>query len=1763
MTDRAYSVLLSEDDGGLAEALRGLLPSIPHVRYELVWHPGENPATATPSDIYLVKEDRLGELSPLQQRKAIALVDRVEAGLAALEAGAGDYWLRDRLDLGSLEKSLRLLRSRDRNHLYETIFGDLAETVLVTDNEGNLLWVCPNVARIFGYTAEEVMSMKTVGGLLPKNLFDFEDLAKNGELCHLGCSIFDRSGVKHWLIVQVKQLEGDRLSYICRDITEQQKAQQEIDALHQNLERRVRHRTAQLQRLNNTLTREIRHRKQMEAARLESEAKFRGIVECAGVGIGQTNFEGRWIFVNRKLADFLGYAPAELQQTTWQALTHPDDLAADLQWVRQLYAGQIDRYSLEKRFLRRDGTVVWAQIFMTLLRDAAGNPASYIGVFEDINDRKQVEAALQEREREFRTLAENFPDVISRFDRQLRHVYVSPTIERLTGLPVETFIGKTNRELKMPESLVTQWEQSIETVFETQQTQEIEFAWPSPDRVRFFQSRLVPEYDEDGSVRFVMSVTTDISDRKQAEAAIEQLAERLIAVINTVDEGITLSDRQGSFVIFNPPMQEMTGYSLEEANRCQNFLKLLYPEPQAFQEAEAHLDLVVQNGQSRNRETQIRAKDGTRKTLLVSTTVMQFDDREWFLSAYRDISDRKATTEALERERNRLAEAQKLAHVGSWEYDFLTRELSWSEETFRIFGFDPQRHREPTLDEHLQQFQEAHLDRWRAEIHRGLHERRSFDLEISVWRPDGNLRHIYVKGHPIYADDGEPMRLFGTVLDITDRKRYEEKLEESKRFVERIADASPQLLYIFDLEGRRCTYVNQQSLSVLGYAPEVVLERGYDLLRNCVRGEDLPALTPLCDRLQHLQEGEVLEWTFQIQHRDGGDRWLRSRNVAYSHDDSGVTRAILGTATDITEHQQAQLELRRSEARLQTIINSTSDSIVIVDRQGIVQFANPSAARLFGRPLSRLVGLEFGQPIVVGSASELHVIRPGGNLGIAEMNVAETHWDGEAVYVVSLRDITERRQAEEALRDSETKFRQMAENIQDVFWLFAPQTGELLYVSPAYESIWQRSLEELYAMPQSWLDTVYPEDLDRVRLSLALESQGQCGRCEYRIVRPNGELRWIASRTFPIYNERGEVVRTAGVAEDVTDRKRTEAELEGYRTQLEALVAQRTAQLQAANHRLQEEVAQRRQAQARLHFQARLLDVVEHAVIATDLSGAIVYWNRFAERLYGWSLEEVKGCNPNDIISTSDSRDRGQELMERLNRGESWSGEFMVKRRNGREFPALVTTSPIFNEDGKLVGVVGVSIDISERKQAEEALKQTNAELGIVVEQQTRDLAEAIEQLQGELVKRKQAETAFRSQVERERLLAQVQERIRQSLDLDEILETTVAEVQQLLDADRVTVYRHVGNGGFEVVHESRQRNVSSVLGQTIEVAEDGFTPLMQDGRCCNNLFVPVFAVSDPHCRPATEAVWGILCVQQCRRTAAIEPTPFRPWSHADRELLQQVGDRLSIALYQGQLLENEVRYARELARSNRELEQFAYIASHDLQEPLRAVMGFAELLEAEYRDRLDGEALEYLDFIIDGARRMQQLVRDLLAFSRVGTRGKAFALTDCNLVFDRVLSNLHAAIADSQADIERDDLPRIWADESQMVQLFQNLIGNAIKFRGDRTPQIRVTVRLLSDSWEFCVRDNGIGIEPKFFDRVFEVFQRLHTRRQYPGTGIGLAICKKIVERHGGEIWLESSLGEGSAFFFTWRCNPVTPNRVGESATKDGFYPSPPDRLS
>ncbi|MBW4452851.1 MAG: GAF domain-containing protein [Nostoc indistinguendum CM1-VF10] len=462
--------------------------------------------------------------------------------------------------------------------------------------------------------------------------------------------------------------------------------------------------------------------------------------------------------------------------------------------------------------------------------------------------------------------------------------------------------------------------------------------------------------------------------------------------------------------------------------------------------------------------------------------------------------------------------------------------------------------------------------------------------------------------------------------------------------------------------------------------------------------------------------------------------------------------------------------------------------------------------------------------------------------------------------------------------------------------------------------------------------------------------------------------------------------------------------------------------------------------------------------------------------------------------------------------------EYRVQCQDGSYKWILDRGQALWDASGDIVRMVGSYTDITDRKQADEELKRQN----------------------------------LRSQ-----LFAEITLKIRESLQIDEILQTTVTEVQKLLQADRVLIFQIEPDGSGTVVQEAVLPGWPVILGRNIfdpcfkeeyiERYRQGRVSAMEDVETahiqpCHREFLQQFAIKANLVVPilVRDSIWGLLLAHQCAAP--------RRWNNFETELLKQLANQIGIALSQAQLLEKESQQSRELARSNAELEQFAYVASHDLQEPLRMVTSYLQLLERRYKNQLDTNADQFINYAVDGARRMQTLINDLLNYSRVSTRGQPFVRVNCSIVLEQAIANLQIAIADSQAIVTHDPLPEVMADVTQLIQVFQNLIGNAIKFCRHQQPQIHIGVAKPNanpdgeslnvipsvDEWLFWVRDNGIGLESQYAERIFIIFQRLHGRDKYPGTGIGLAICKKIIERHGGRIWVESKLGEGSTFYFT-----------------------------
>ena len=533
------------------------------------------------------------------------------------------------------------------------------------------------------------------------------------------------------------------------------------------------------------------------------------------------------------------------------------------------------------------------------------------------------------------------------------------------------------------------------------------------------------------------------------------------------------------------------------------------------------------------------------------------------------------------------------------------------------------------------------------------------------------------------------------------------------------------------------------------------------------------------------------------------------------------------------------------------------------------------------------------------------------------------------------------------------------------------------------------------------------------------------------------------------------------------------------------------------------DITERKRADDALRQLAAIVTSSEDAIISKTLDGIITSWNTGAERTYGYQAEEVVGKSISLLI-LPDHADELPAILEKLRRGERIQQHEVVRvKKDGEQIDIALTISPIKDDTGKITGASTIARDITERKQAEKRrarrahLTALRAEIGVALAQ-SGNLQSILQSCTEAITRQLNAAFAGIWTLNREESMLEL-------------------EASAGLNTHSNDLHARVPVGAFKIglIAQERQPHLTN--------------DILNDPRLGNRDWAK---------QEGMVAFAGYPLLVEDRLVGVTAMFAREPLPDDILDALASITDVIAQGIERKRAEEALKQQAQELARSNAELEQFAYVASHDLQEPLRMVASYTQLLAKRYQGKLGADADDFIFYAVDGANRMQKLINDLLAYSRVGTRGKEFEPVNCCQVLEQALNNLQVTIKGCGAQVTHDPLPTVMADPTQMIQLFQNLIGNAIKFHGEEPPRVHVSVQSKADEWVFSVCDNGIGIDPQYYERIFVIFQRLHGKQEYSGTGIGLAICKKIVERHGGRLWVESPPGSGATFYFSLRRN-------------------------
>ena len=894
------------------------------------------------------------------------------------------------------------------------------------------------------------------------------------------------------------------------------------------------------------------------------------------------------------------------------------------------------------------------------------------------------------------------------------------------------------------------------------------------------------------------------------------------------------------------------------------------------------------------------------------------------------------------------------------------------------------------------------------EILRLARERGGYEGEGWRVRKDESqfLANVHVR--PVY-EDGEFRGFSKVTRDLTESRKAEEKYRM-------LMEAAPDALLIVSRAGD-IEYINARGEKLFGYGREEVLGQSVDIF-NPERVREMQAIyrNRIFSGSGRAEGGADPElWGLR---KDGSEFPLEFTLTPLDTRDG---RAFLFVLRDITER-------RKTEARLQALLEAAPDGLFIVDRQSRIIYMNRRAEEVFGVSRAEVVGKpvdvliperlraerarerealflapEGSQP---GYGGEYTGLRGDGSEFPMEASGSPLETADGIVILTSVRDITERKRME-------ARFQAVVAAVPDAI-LMVDAEGRIQFANHRAEAMYGRTREEMLGQ---LVDILLPERIREERRayrgrllsgSLVHTPPGLGG--EAFAIRKNGEEFPTELSFTPLETGEGKMLLIA--IRDITERRKSEA-----------------------------------------RFRA-LLDSAPDAMVIVSAAGVVELANFQTEMLFGYTKRDLVGQSVDILVPAGLRAEHGSHragAFEDPKHREMGRGlDLMAVHKDGRQFPVEISLSPLEGPDG--VSVTAAIRDVTDRKKAEmrfRALLESAPDAMVIAN------GEGVIEL---------------ANLQTERLFGYPRmELVGQSVDV---------LVPKNLRADHIA-----HRARFFADPRPREMGVGLDL---MAVRKDGTQ-------------FPVEISLSP-----LDGADGISV------TAAIRDVSER------KRAEQQLSEKMN-----------------ELRQSNEALEQFAHIASHDLQEPLRMVGSYTQLLQRRYKGKLDADADEFIGYAVDGTQRMKRLIEDLLVYSRAGRSAPAAKQLRSEDSLREALGNLKAAIEESGAKVTWDALPKVTAAELQLVQLFQNLVGNAIKYRGERVPRIHVAAQSTALEWIFSVADNGIGIEAKYFDRIFVIFQRLHGRGEYEGTGIGLAICKRILQQQGGRIWVESEPGVGSTFYF------------------------------
>ncbi|MET0637881.1 MAG: PAS domain S-box protein [Chitinophagaceae bacterium] len=1159
--------------------------------------------------------------------------------------------------------------------------------------------------------------------------------------------------------------------------------------------------------------------------------------------------------------------------------------------------------------------------------DTAESPVTRpSNVLIELNNRLSRENDdLYKTNKELKNVLENIEEILYSVDMvSLKILHISAACEKVYGYTQAEFL--TDRDLwqnvVFPEDIDMVHNHFTELYMGKQITGQYRILHKDGS-MRWLESKIIPSLDESGQLIRLDGVTNDISGRKRAEDKIKESELRYRTLIEQATDAICIADATLKFTDMNPYACEVLGYTKEEALQL-SMMEVLFEED--LETNPFKFDRVKSNGVIRN-ERRLKRKDGTTIVMELSTTLMEGGG---FIVFGHDISERKRSEEVLRESEKHLRQIIDLVPHFIFAKDAGGKFVLANEAVANAYGFKA----EDLIGKSDADFNphDEEVEHFRQEdIKAILSGNIKYNIEETITDADGKIRVLSTTKIPYTSAGLDTPGVLGVSVDISEHKNAERVLKESEGQLTVAAQIAKLGYWEFDVALNQFKF-NDQFYSIFKTTAEEM--GGYTMSSELyaelfVHPDDLLLVTRAA---AEAIKSPSPNYSNQIEHRikyaNGGIGYMASRFFS-AKDISGRTVKIVGAIQDISERKNAETILKQSEGRLAIAAGiaklgyweydvlsdlfTFNDQFYAIFRTTTLQVGGTrlSAARyaeLFVHPDDQhVVSGEVGEAISSPDPHFSHqiehrIIYSDGEIGYVSVHFYVVKDDnGRTIKTFGVnQDITERKKTEEALSNNELRFRTLAGSAP--VGIFQTNTeGKTIYVNERFLEYTGLTFEE--SMGDSWMQAIHPADRAMVLKgwdeSLKQETDPSA---EYRLLDKKGNIKWVIGQAVRIFNKSGLRSGYIGTMSDITERKLAIESLQQSETKYRKIV-----------------------------------ETAQEGIWLIDEKDNTTFVNKKMCEIVGYAAEELMGEKIYHFMG-DESRKKAFQQIERRKQGLSEIHDSLFVSKDGKDVWVNISTNPVTDDKGIYKGALAMITDISLRKQQEELLRISEANLA----------------------------------------------------------------------------------------------------------------------------------------------------------------------------------------------LKN-----KELEHTNKELEHFAYIASHDLQEPLRTTSSFVKLLQQQYKGKMDEKADKYLHYIVDSSDRMKVLITDLLDYSRIGSK-RELQLVDCNTMLNELMQDLGAVLKETGAKMCVDRLPVISGYKTEIKQLFQNLIVNAIKFRKkDTTPQVSIWAVKDHTHWTFVVRDNGIGIEKDHTDRIFVIFQRLHTRNEYEGSGIGLAHCKKIVDLHGGKIWVESIPGEGATFHF------------------------------